>query len=641
MIRHILSLTLLLFTSSLLFAQSQPERIISFDSQIKISEDGSMLVTETIKVHAERNKIRRGIYRDFPTDYKDKYGNKIKILFEVKELLRDGLREPYHTERQSNGIRVYFGSSSYYLSSGDYTYTITYKTNRQIGYFEDHDELYWNVTGNGWDFDIESVSATIFLPKGISRNDITPIAFTGYEGSTQKNYMAEILNNGAIRFLTTRKLLSREGLTIVVQWPKGYVFEPDIEDKMLYFIVDNRAAMFVLIGAFILLLYYFIAWVSVGKDPETGTIIPLFEPPDNLSPAAVRFINKMGFDNKAFTAAIIDLCVKGRLILKEDDNGYNLIKSDAALDKKLSKGEDKLFAKLKFKSRNGKSVLELKQKNHATLQSAIKALKKSLQNSFEKHYFFTNKKFFVIGIIISALFLLIGALQGNEELLFIIIWNVMWSGGVTALLFTAFKSWRTALAGKVKGAALGSAIFITLFSLPFVAGQILGLYFLSQTGSFLLIIAIVMISLINIIFYHLLKAPTKLGRKLMDNIDGFKMYLTVGEQDRLNNIKEPARTPELFEKFLPFAIALDVENEWGEKFEAVLEKARISGDGYSPAWYYGSTAGLLGASVLSSSIGSSLTSTISSSATAPGSSSGGGGGGFSGGGGGGGGGGGW
>ncbi len=92
---------------------------------------------------------------------------------------------------------------------------------------------------------------------------------------------------------------------------------------------------------------------------------------------------------------------------------------------------------------------------------------------------------------------------------------------------------------------------------------------------------------------------------------------------------------------LPYAIALNVENEWGEKFEAVLEKARMSGDGYSPAWYYGSTAGLLGASALSSSIGSSLTSTISSSSTAPGSSSGGSGGGFSGGGGGGGGGGGW
>jgi hypothetical protein len=103
------------------------------------------------------------------------------------------------------------------------------------------------------------------------------------------------------------KLFSREGLTVVVQWPKGFVFEPGFEDKMLYLISDNKAGITVLIGAFVLLLYYFIAWISVGKDPERGTIIPLFEPPADLSPAAVRFINKMGFDNKAFTAAIIDL----------------------------------------------------------------------------------------------------------------------------------------------------------------------------------------------------------------------------------------------------------------------------------------------------------------------------------------------
>ena len=186
MIRNIFLLTLLLFAFQMIYAQAQSERIISYDSKITINKDGSMLVTETIKVHAAGNKIKRGIYRDFPTDYEDEYGNNIRILFEIKEVLRDGLREPYHTERQSNGVRVYFGSSSYYLNTGKYTYTITYKTNRQIGYFEDHDELYWNVTGNGWDFDIERASATIFLPKGIGRNDITPIAFTGSEGSTQK-----------------------------------------------------------------------------------------------------------------------------------------------------------------------------------------------------------------------------------------------------------------------------------------------------------------------------------------------------------------------------------------------------------------------------------------------------------------------
>ena len=157
-------------------------------------------------------------------------------------------------------------------------------------------------------------------------------------------------------------------------------------------------------------------------------------------------------------------------------------------------------------------------------------------------------------------------------------------------------------------------------------------------GSILLILGLVILVIVNIVFHHLLKAPTKLGREIMDRIEGFKMYLSTAEKERLNSIKEPEKTPELFEMFLPYAIALDVENEWGEKFADVLEKA---GTDYSPGWYNGASWSTLGAVGVASTLGSSLTSTISSSSTAPGSSSGSGGGGFSGGGGGGGGGGGW
>ena len=621
-------------------ADYQQERIISFDSQISIQRNSSMLVTETIKVHSEGNKIKRGIYRNFPTDYKDNFGNNIRISFEIVEVLRDGKIENYHTEKLTNGIRVYFGSSSYYLHPGDYTYQITYKTDRQLGYFNNYDELYWNVTGNGWEFDIESASVTVILPEGISRDDINLLAFTGYEGSRRKDYKSEVLNNNTIKFRTTYSLLSKEGLTIVVQWPKGFVREPDFNDRLRYFLTDNKSGIVVMVGILILLIYYFFTWLSLGVDPSKGTIIPLYSPPANLSPAAVRFINKMRFDNKAFAAAVINLCVKGSTILEEDKKDYTLIKKVDGTVSQLSKDELNLISNLKFRNRDGREVLELKQINHAAIKSAITVLKNSLKNSFEKYYFITNMKYFIIGIVLSVVTLLVAGLFGSEDLVFTLIWNVIWSGGVSILLYTVFKTWRTALAGKISGAALVSALFLTLFAVPFVAGLILGLYFLTEAGSFLLIIGIVLVVLLNIIFHHLLKAPTKLGRKIMDQIDGFKMYLSVAEKDRLNTIKEPEITPELFEKFLPYAIALDVENEWGEKFESMLEKAAVDGKSYSPGWYHGALLSTLGVSSIGSSLGSSLTSTISSSSTAPGSSSGGSGG-SSGGGGGGGGGGGW
>ena len=119
-------LSLIAFPNLSLAQYEQIERIISFDSEINISEDASMVVIEKIQVYANGNKIKRGIYRDFPTKYKDDYGNNIDIRFDVLEVIRDGNNESYHTEKLSNGVRVYLGRSDYYLPAGEYTYTIKY-----------------------------------------------------------------------------------------------------------------------------------------------------------------------------------------------------------------------------------------------------------------------------------------------------------------------------------------------------------------------------------------------------------------------------------------------------------------------------------------------------------------------------------
>ena len=125
----------------------------------------------------------------------------------------------------------------------------------------------------------------------------------------------------------------------------------------------------------------------------------------------------------------------------------------------------------------------------------------------------------------------------------------------------------------------------------------------------------------------------------MDQVEGFKMYLAVAEKDRLNYVNPPLKTPELFEKYLPYALALDVEQAWAEQFSDILKEAAQGQEGYSPRWYSGTSWSTLGAGGFSTGLGSSFSSAISSSSVAPG--SGGGGGGSSGGGGGGGGGGGW
>jgi uncharacterized membrane protein len=171
-------------------------------------------------------------------------------------------------------------------------------------------------------------------------------------------------------------------------------------------------------------------------------------------------------------------------------------------------------------------------------------------------------------------------------------------------------------------------------------------FLVAATGSFAMMTSLVFIGsiflfiVVNFVFYLLLKAPTRLGRRVMDKVEGFRMYLSTAEEHRLEKLHPPEKTPELFERYLPYALALEVDQQWSEKFADVLRRAAEVND-YSPGWYHGRHWNHLDAGRFTSNLASSFSSAISSSSQAPGSSSGFGGGGSSGGGGGGGGGGGW
>ena len=662
------------------------EEITSFNSDVTIEQDASMLVSETITVITEGDLIKHGIYRDFPTHYKDTYGNNYIVDFEVKEILRDGNPDNYRIENLSDGKRVYIGDKNYYLKNGIHTYTIEYKTNRQIGFFRDHDELYWNVTGNGWAFNIDKVSAVVHLPPGISSGEIKCFAFTGSYGSRENDYSSSKSTSTAA-FNTNRILGAREGLTIVVEWPKGFVLEPAAETKFRFFISDNLNVIIGLIGFFIVLIYYILIWKKVGKDPEKGTIIPQYVPPDNFSPAAMRYIKRMGYDNKTFAASIIDMAVKGYLSIQEDDGKFILIKEKAGEDvltpeekqivsklifnsegspvdfdevlrkigdkipngnsflkkavKTLSSRFEKKLSKTTLEQENEKrSFIELDQKNHTIISASINELKKALKNSYEKIYFLTNRKEFIIGAALSIVFIIFIGMLGTSEQLFLTIWLSIWSIGVVFLITTVYKTWLgVAGGGKIKVSGILGALFITGFSIPFFLGELAGLYFLSTEGSYLTPVILALLVFINILFYHLLKAPTLAGRKLLDKIEGFKMYLSVAEKDRLNLINSPEKTPQLFEKYLPYALALDVENDWALQFASVVNASSLEKSAYHPGWYSGSGWNNFTADGFTSSFCNSFSNAISSSSTAPGSSSGSGG--SSGGGGGGGGGGGW
>src|SRR5210317_1514792 len=159
------------------------ERILNYHSDVLIHADGSLNVTETIRVRAEGNDIRRGIYRDFPTSYKDRHGNRYRVSFDVLDVQRNNEREPFHTEDRSNGVRIYIGSSNRMLRQGIHEYRLRYHTTRQLGFFEDYDEIYWNVTGNGWMFPIDRAGARIELPTPVENANLRTDFYTGPQGA--------------------------------------------------------------------------------------------------------------------------------------------------------------------------------------------------------------------------------------------------------------------------------------------------------------------------------------------------------------------------------------------------------------------------------------------------------------------------
>ncbi len=403
---------------------------------------------------------------------------------------------------------------------------------------------------------------------------------------------------------------------------------------------------YALLGLLVLAAYYGLVWLRVGKDPEEGVIVVRYEPPSGLSPAVMRYITKMGYDDKTFSSALINMAVKGFISIVDKDGDYTIRKTDGGKTG-LSFEENKAYQELFSSGRE----LKLEQSNHTYISAAIRGVTDYLKTKFEKIYFITNIKYFIAGFLLTCVLLFASgfseavAKAAVPVFLFMCIWLTGWSVGVIMLVRQVFSSWKRVFVTHSwnRLGSMASAVFITCFSLPFLGGECFGLYLMTTSTSFVIALFLLSAMMVNYLFFHLLKAPTGAGRKVLDEIEGFKLFLSATGKDRMNMLNRADRTPQLFEKYLPYALALDVEQQWAEQFADVLAAASLSPEqgGSGPVWYSGSSWNSFAAAGFASSLGSSFSDAISSSSTAPGSSSGSGGGGSSGGGGGGGGGGGW
>lgn len=562
---------ILLFVCTFLSSLSAREHITFFRSNILVHTDATLSVEECIEVMCEGRDIVRGIVREFPTRYRDSFRNHMIVDFKVQSVTLDGVVAPFRIESVSNGKKVYIGDKDIFLSHGKHTYVITYTTNRQLGFFKDHDELYWNVTGNGWRLPIDKVEARVQLPEKISAELIGAEAYTGFHGHKNKNYEYTIKDN-CIIFNTTQALRSYEGLTIVTTFPKGFVVEPSWRQKMYWFFRDNGNLLFLSILILVLMYLCILGWVIARRNNKPGIVIPLFYPPEGLTPSDVGFMSAMKFQQTLLSADIVNLAVRGFITIEQKpDASYKLMLKDT-IDHWRAQGQCTTYDldMLLNLFRNTKQVLEISTKNNDEIQDALKKCI-SHTKSFVGAYITSIKKILTIGYVVGAI------------------------------------------------AAIDSFLFLEPGAIKVT-----------------ILIAIgVLLWLSHLLFRHY----TSEGRKLQDAIDGFKLYLITAEIDRMHIIgTPPTRTPELYEKYLPYAMALGVEKQWTKQFSVLFENLAKQGHAYHPLWYHGKR---FESDNFGSKFATSFSGAIASASTPPGSSSGSKGSGSSGGGGGGGGGGGW
>src|SRR3569832_2241116 len=332
--------------SMVLFSLAAPvlaaEEIRSYDSNIKLQTNGTVDVTETIIVNSEGNEIRHGIYRAIPTELINDDKSRLRSDLRELDVMRDGASEPYTVDNIGSGYkRIKIGSADVYVDDGLHTNVIHYTMSRMGRFFADHDELYWNATGNFWVFPILTATAEITLPDGAAISGAA--GYTGRVGSTEQAVSIDASGGKAASFASQRTRQPYEGMTIAVKFQKGILVEPSGLTKVGYWFSDHRTLLFPLIAALIVLAYNLWAWNTVGRDPRKGPIIPLIHPPEGLDPAQVHYVAGMGFRQNgwpALTASIFDLGVKGPVTIdKAGGPARNGKRGELGTEGKSSSGE--------------------------------------------------------------------------------------------------------------------------------------------------------------------------------------------------------------------------------------------------------------------------------------------------------------
>ena len=540
------------------------ERIDDFLSAVELRPDGAVDVTETIRFFVTGAEIRHGINRDIPTDYRTPRGFRSTTDFTLEDVELDGRPEPYELQRLENGVRVRIGEPGKIVSHGEHAYSIRYLTDWQVAFGSEADRFAWNVTGSGWTFPIERAELRLGGPRGAEWGDVR--LFTGPPGSRGNKAALVAAGPGFLDVATTRPLPRGSGFTVEASLPKGLVSPPSQLQALWRGLIDNLAVAIGLVGLIAAALYDRRLFRSVGARPAAA-IVPQFGPPRDFTPAMVAYLDQKAMSDRAFSAAVIGLAVARRLRLVHDPD-YRLLQQTG---EPWAPGREGLFETALFAAGD---ELIISAAARERIVGARTVLKGVLGAAMKPSLLVTNvlNALPAVGIALvaigAALVWLLSVFGGSDfaaQTAMIVGFSVI--GALLVML-----AWLNGGRGRFVLGLVGVVFLLAGIGFAYSVGPWLAIaaFFLAATGA------------MAAASFRRLTARTAEGWKRQDDIDGLKMFMVAAEADRLKILNPPDFTPALYEKLLPYAVALGVEMAWSARFAAALAESQTD---YKPDWY--------------------------------------------------------
>ena len=576
------------------------ETIESFDVTLQVEPDGQLLVTERILVQAEGKEISHGIYRDIPTRYRLGNGLERNVPVTLLGASRDDQPERLTQKVGEGAVRYYLGSPDVELEPGRYRYELRYRTDAQLRYGDELDELYWNVTGNSWTLPILHASVEVLLPDAAVVRAIS--AYTGYEGAQGADYQVVQQQGHRLQLITTRTLRQFEGFTLALSWPSGLVQRPGLLARLQRLYADNTRSVWGLLAVLGLLIFYLHSWYRVGGFPARELIVPLFQAPGGLSPAEVSYLWHRGFAagrraTRELSVTFTDLAIRGLLRMASDQTPGRFSLQPAQTGKSTATSREQRLLEHLFTA-DGQPVA-LHGHYQPRLEQALDNFSRELKKQAAA-WFNSNSALWLIGLYIAIcasmglIFSVTNLSSEVKELLALLLVGAVFGGiGLYSL---------------VSGSGgFGSLVFLlfALIPLGIVVGRV------GATVSLM----VVLLWLQVIAFRFWLRIPTALGRQLLGELKGYREYLQLAESDTLALAGQaPVMDIALYEQHLPFAMALGVEAQWTGRFTMALERGLIAPESkdYQPDWFPGHTSASFAVG-----LGTSLSGMLDRTATPP------------------------